>query len=168
VQESDAEKFSNTFRMSSDSLANLLERIRPLIEKKDTMMRKAIPAKIRLMVTLRYLTSGASFRVLEDIFRIDYTTISKIVPEVCNTLWTALSDEYIKCPTTPEEWMERALRFNEQWHYPQALGAVDGKHVVVQAFGKTGSTFRNYKHSFSIVLLAIADADYQVKLLQCL
>jgi len=62
VQESDLEKFSNTFRMSPDSLNELLEKVRPMIEKKDTFMRKAIPAKVRLMITLRFLTSGANFR----------------------------------------------------------------------------------------------------------
>ncbi len=162
VQNTDLEKFVNTFRMTPDTLEQLLEKIRPQIEKQDTMMRAAVPAKVRLMITLRYLTSGANYRVLEDIFRVDFTTISKIIPDVCNALWTGLAKEYVICPSSPKEWEEKAKRFAEVWQYPRGIGAMDGKHVVVQAFANTGSTFRNYKNSFSIVLLAVADADYEV------
>ena len=40
------------------------------------------------------------------------------------------------------------------------MGALDGKHVVVIKPAKTGSTFLNYKQTFSIVLMAIVDAHY--------
>jgi len=84
---------------------------------------------------------------------------------VCNAIWECLAREYIVCPQTPQQWLEKAERFQEVWQYPRGLGAIDGKHVVAQAFGNSGSSFRNYKHSFSVVLLAVADADYQVSVL---
>lgn len=162
IQDSDLEKFSNTFRMTPEMLQDLLHVLGPRIAKQDTMFRKSIGPEKRLMVTIRYLTSGANFHVLEDIFRIHHSTISKIVPEVCNAIWDCLAAKYVKCPTTAEEWRKKAKRFDELWNYPRGLGAIDGKHVVVQAFSNTGSTFRNYKNSFSIVLLAVADADYEI------
>ena len=45
-------------RMSYESFQVLLASVRPLIEKKDAWMRKAIPAGERLAITLRYLGSG--------------------------------------------------------------------------------------------------------------
>ena len=62
----------------------------------DTRLRTSISAERRLMVTLRYLASGADFKVLADVFRIAPNTIAKIVPEVtqsCTFLITLTWDQ---------------------------------------------------------------------------
>jgi hypothetical protein len=38
---------------------------------------------------------------------------------------------------------------------------MDGKHVLLKKPSNSGSTFFNYKRTFSIQLLAIVDADYK-------
>ena len=64
-------------------------------------------------------------------------------------------------PSTEEEWQSVAERFYRKWQYPLCLGGMDGKHVVLKKPANSGSTFYNYKHHFSIVLLAVVDADYR-------
>jgi len=41
------------------------------------------------------------------------------------------------------------------------MSAVDGKHVGIKMPSGSGSPFYNYKHFFSILLLALVDAYYR-------
>ncbi len=64
-------------------------------------------------------------------------------------------------PSTAENWKKVARSYERQWNFPHCIGAVDGKHCVIQAPINCGSEYFNYKSHFSIVLMGIADADYQ-------
>jgi len=46
----------------------------------------------------------------------------------------------------------------KNWNFP--LGAIDGKCYILQNPINSGSDYYNYKSTFSIVLMGIADADY--------
>lgn len=53
------------------------------------------------------------------------------------------------------------FRFLQKWDFPNCLGAVDGKHIAMKAPNNSGTTYFNYKKTFSINLMAIADASYK-------
>ena len=54
-----------------------------------------------------------------------------------------------------------AIEFETRWNFPHCLGALDGKHVQIVPPAGSGSYFYNYKKTHSMVLLAIADANYK-------
>ena len=63
-------------------------------------------------------------------------------------------------PPTKGDWIQIEERFHTRWNFPNCTGALDGKHIVIQAPNKSGSLFFNYKGTYSIVLMALVDPDY--------
>ena len=80
---------------------------------------------------------------------------------MCEVIWFTLQDQFLTTPKTAAEWQAKAVAFQQRWDYPHCVGAIDGKHVVVEAPANSGSLYYNYKHTFSMVLLAVVDADYK-------
>lgn len=64
-------------------------------------------------------------------------------------------------PATREEWEKIEKGFAERWNFPNYVGALDGKHVNIIAPSKSGSQYFNCKKAYSIVLMALVDADYK-------
>lgn len=91
----DTEMYKNFVRMSLQDFEYLLELITPIIQKQNTVMRKAITPKERLILTLRYLATGDTYMSLMYLFRIPANTISVIIPEVC-AIYSVLKDEFLK------------------------------------------------------------------------
>ncbi|XP_074030781.1 uncharacterized protein [Leptinotarsa decemlineata] len=155
--------FRNFFRMSNSDFENILRKIAPVIIKQDTKFRPAISVSDRLTITLRFLATGDSYVSLGHLFKISKQAISAdIVPEVCDALTVALRD-YVKVPRSTEEWDCVEKLFNDKWNYPNCVGAIDGKHINIQAPANSGTEHYNYKGFFSIVLLAVVDANYNFK-----
>ncbi|XP_046384595.1 uncharacterized protein LOC124154737 isoform X2 [Ischnura elegans] len=123
----DPENYRNYLRMSEDVFMTLLNKVEGRIKRQDTNMRQCIPARKRLAVTLRFLATGETFKSLSFSTRIAHNTLSKIIPEVLQVIIDSMR-EYIKIPTTPEEWKEVSRGYEEQWNFPHCLGSVDGNH----------------------------------------
>lgn len=60
-------------------------------------------------------------------------------------------------PSTPQSWLNIQKGFKK---FPRCIGAIDGKHIVMQSPVHSGSEYYNYKKSFSVVLLALVDSNY--------
>jgi len=86
------EDYANFLRMDHLTFMELLEKVEPYIKKKDTNMRSAIPANLRLSTTLRYLATGQSFEDLKFTTAIAPQTLSKIIIVTCEALVTVLKD----------------------------------------------------------------------------
>ena len=91
----DPEEYRNCLRLTPAKFESLLKLIAPVIQRSNTMQRDAIPARLKLEVTLNFLATGNSYRTLQHMFRIPKPTISNFVPEVCEAIFANLK-EFIK------------------------------------------------------------------------
>lgn len=92
-------------------------------------------------------------------YRIGISTACKVVRRVCCAIWDMMKVECFP-QLDEEEWLKIAAGFEKHAHFPHCIGAVDGKHVRIIRPEHSGSMFFNYKTYFSIVILAVADANY--------
>ena len=83
-------------RMPRWTFDDILAKITPIISKKDTIMRDAIPPAARLEATLRFLITGIPYTQLQYYCRISNQSLSKIIPQVCEAIVTVLKDDYLK------------------------------------------------------------------------
>lgn len=63
-------------------------------------------------------------------------------------------------PNTENDWEAIANGFEKNSNFPHYIDAIDGKHIRQIEPINSGSLYYNYKHYFTIVLLAICDANY--------
>lgn len=92
----DPEQFKQFIRMNEQSFNKLLDRLKPQLEKSNTNFRDAISARDKLIVTLRFLATGETYRSLMYTFRISESTISLFVPDVCSAIYNTLKHEFLK------------------------------------------------------------------------
>ncbi|XP_783499.1 putative nuclease HARBI1 [Strongylocentrotus purpuratus] len=161
LEDEDEDAFTNFLRVTPQMFKELEQRLHERLEKQDTFFRKALSPALKLAITLRHLATGDSYKSLMYSFRVAHNTISLIVREVCTAIIEEYGDELVKCPTSPQEWKAVAHGFEDRWNSPHTIGALDGKHVAIKCPKDSGSIFYNYKGFYSIVLMALVDANYK-------
>lgn len=159
----DAHYHRKYFRMSRERFDDLLARIETKILHAPTHRCPISPSE-RLAVTLRLLALGDLLQSAAFSYHMGQSTVSTIFQETCNAIWDELKHQFLPVPSK-DDWKQISDDYWHFWNYPLCLGAVDGKHVMIQAPKNSGTMFYNYKHYFSIVLLASVDANYCFTLL---
>ena len=158
----DTPGYREMMRMTHNDFLEILRLVEPdITHRQVTGGHKVISAAERLTLTIRFLATGETYRSLSFQFRISKSAISYIVNEVCHAIEKNLASRYLKFPSTHEEWVSIASQFQQRWNFPNCIGAIDGKHIVIQPPANAGSYYYNYKHTNSIVLMAVAGPDYE-------
>ena len=155
------QEFKATLRMAPEVYVGLLNKLKPVITKAHTNLRPPISAEERLCLCLRYLALGDGFRTLSHLFRVGLSTSREIVYDTCAAIIRVLGPTYLKVRNTEDAWLEVADNYRKRWNFANCLGAVDGKHIRINAPRKSGSFYYNYKHYHSVVLMAVVSADYK-------
>ena len=52
---------------------------------------------------------------------------------MCDAILEVLHPEFIKFPTSEEEWLATSREYEFAWNFTHCVAAIDGKHVIMQA-----------------------------------
>ncbi|VDI32446.1 Hypothetical predicted protein [Mytilus galloprovincialis] len=159
----DTVSFKNFLRVDPTMFQEIVNRLTPRLQKKDTWYRKALPVGLKVAITLRYLATGDSYHSLMYLFRVPHNTISNLVVQVCEAIISEYAEDVINTPTEEAEWLAISQEFSDMWQFHHVLGALDGKHVAIKCPAGGGSKYYNYKGFHSIVLMGLVDANYKFK-----
>ncbi|XP_029659443.1 protein ANTAGONIST OF LIKE HETEROCHROMATIN PROTEIN 1-like [Formica exsecta] len=144
--------------MNVERFEYLLSLVGPLIKKRE--MYTAISPTQRLAMALRFLAAGDSQYTQSFLYRCGQSTVSQILAETTRALDSVLKIVFVKPPANEAEWREVAAGFWEEWQFPHCVGAIDEKHIQIQAPQTSESIYFNYKKTFRMVLLAVCDVHY--------
>ena len=125
-----------------------------------TNSRKPLEVGLKLAIMLGHLATGKTYMSLQYHWLVGRTTICKLVPQVCCAILDEFKKGHLCCPTDAEDW-KNVEKFRTRWNVPDAVGAIDLKHIAMKKPNKSRSDYYNYKDFFSLVLLALIDAEYR-------
>ena len=147
--------------MNPSCFEEYLSSVAPSIIKCSKFRDVATPTE-GLFITLRYLATGDVQGTIASCYCLSPPVVGRIIRNTCDAIWTILnSKEYLSAPANTNEWMQIENKFREKLNFPHCLGAIDGKHIVIQAPPRLGSDYLNYKKNHSIMLLAVCNARYE-------
>ncbi|KAJ8909355.1 hypothetical protein NQ315_000444 [Exocentrus adspersus] len=159
MKRNDPSQFFKYTRMSVPAFDKLLHMIEPKIINNKQLPDHVCPEE-RLAVALHYFSQGTSMQSIAWTYHLGHTTVHKITKDISVILWDVLSPNYLKTPCSKEEWRDISKLFYKKCNFPNCVGALDGKHINIQAPPHSRSQYFNDKKGFSIVLMASCDADY--------
>lgn len=161
LQLHDPKAFRNYIRMCPEMFYYLVSRLEGRLKKQRTHFKEPLSPGHRLALALRYFAGGDMYMSLEYSWFIAHNTISVVVKEVAEAIIAEFGEEYLSPPSTPEGWKKISDHFQSRWNFPHCIGALDGKHVAIDKPKNSCSEYYNYKKFFSVILMALVDADYK-------
>lgn len=70
------------------------------------------------------MATDESYRAMTYHFMRGLTTISTIISNTTENIWTVLQPKYLDSPSQ-EKWLQISDRFFELWNIPNCVGAID-------------------------------------------
>ena len=122
---------SEEFRICRETFNFILSIIQPFIIKVPTnLVPIPIDSEEQLALTLYRLAHGCSFIVISNLFGISKSLGVQTFITVVRELVMNMYNDYIKLPTSDEEWNDEVKGFIENYEFT-CIGAWDGFHVYI-------------------------------------
>lgn len=84
------------------------------------------------LLRFRFLAAGDSMSSMMYQYLVGLTTVSNIIGTTCKTIWEHLCPLVLPSHLLEDDWRSIAEDFEDIWDFPHCIGAIDGKHVIIQ------------------------------------
>ena len=135
---------SKTYECRKMHLIISVKNFPPFISKEDTDFRKCVPVKVRVAVTLYFLSGCSDYRTIANLFGLGRSTVCGIVYNVCKEFVSNMIRKYIYLPSRNET-KNIMAEFEEISGFPQAVGAIDGCHIRIKEPNENPEDYVNRK-----------------------
>ena len=130
VTELSNEEMAARYRFTNEGVDALEDLLREDLERA-TKRNKALTVRAMILITLRFLATGAFFNVVGDRMGYHKCTVSRVVAQVTDALCTRLR-RFVVWPN--QEARRRSVEaFYDVAGFPYVVGCVDGSHIRIQA-----------------------------------
>ena len=158
-------RFKETLRISRGTFLYILDQIKPQLTR-ECLSEIPHSPEFRLAICLYRLSRGDYYFTIAEMTGIGEATVCVIVIEVCaaivQVMWN--SEVFSLFPNTEDEYKDSMVAMEEQWQFPCCFGAIDGCHIPIKCppgGQESQKEHHNFKGFYSIVLMAIIDANFQ-------
>ena len=165
------ERFKKTFRVSRGTFNLILARIWHVLER-DTVSEEPISPECRLALCLYRLGRGDYYYTVAEMAGLGVSTVCTVCNEVAKAIVDNMWEECVTrhMPKSEEDFRKKILDMEELWQFPCSWSAVDGCHIPIKcpAGGpESCKEYHNFKNFYSVVLMAMVDANYRFVWASC-
>ena len=93
------------------NLSGTSSHVGPQINQERSLVQKGSGSQFKAALTLRYLATGDSYRMLMYGFQVAHNIIFLVDHDVCQAIIEEYAEVTTACQTTPEEWQEITKQF---------------------------------------------------------
>jgi hypothetical protein len=156
MYEYDDTRWVENFRMNKESVFRLSDLLSADIQKQDTSFRHAIPATVKVAVTLYKLCQGASFLICSEQFAIGKSIVCQAIQDVVRVVNVHLRHQ-IEWPRG-NRLIQGMSDFQDWCGLPGVVGAIAGTHFQIKKPSIGAEDYYYFKSGgFSMQCQAVVD-----------
>ncbi|XP_052816442.1 putative nuclease HARBI1 [Mya arenaria] len=156
VQHLDDGEMHERYRFTNDGVAFLEDILYDDI-KRETHRNRALNVRQMVLITLRFLATGAFFNVVGDSMGYHKSTVSRVVTRVTEIICKSMK-RFIVWPSDEEKNRVKSGFFTSAG-FPHVVGCVDGTHIRIHAPSVDEPAYVNLKGYRSINMQAVCDHE---------
>ncbi|XP_055681890.1 putative nuclease HARBI1 [Lutzomyia longipalpis] len=158
-------KFREHFRIPKALALEFIDELLPfMIEEDDDL--GSIPYYLRVLIALQFFAKGSYQSAVgaHNICNVSQPTTSRCINQVSKIIDENIAKKYIKFPVDAASKAAKAIQFQEEFDFPNAIGCIDCVHITIVAPSDNDSDrpkrlYRCRKNFYSINVEAICDAQ---------